>query len=124
MERGSQQKEGEKEREENKRKDKGITELRLQPSPLLIPHGPHPQQDSPPAAVPILEDIGVPRPLDLLVRAIVPQWAPLPLPGPAHAVPAPEHPLLMTGLRAPLGREEVVPPLALDDVRALREAVG
>lgn len=63
------------------------------------------------------------RPLDLPVGPVVPQRPALAFPGPEHAPPAPEHPLLVARLGAALGREEVVPRAAPEEVRALGEAV-
>lgn len=102
--------------------DSKLTKLRLQP-PTIFRSGPHSQQHRPPPPLPILKHIRMPRPLHLLARPIVPQRRPLALPRPEHPPFAPEHPLLVARLGPALRREEVVPPAALDDVRALCNAV-
>lgn len=101
-----------------------LTQLRFQPLLRpLIPHRPHPEQDRPPAAPSVLKDVRMAGPLDLLVRAVVPQRPVLAFPRAEHTLPAAKDPLLVAGLGAALGGEEVVEPIVLDDMRAFRDPV-
>lgn len=96
---------------------------------VLGSHRSNAQKYGPPVPISILEHVHVPRPLDLLRRAVVPQGLSAILPGPVHSTspilcrPAAEDPLLVPGFGAALSREEVVEVPAAKDVRALGDAV-
>lgn len=96
---------------------------------VLGSHRPDTQEHGPPVPISILEHVHVPRPLNLLRRAVVPQGLSAIFPRSVHSTtairhrPAAEDPLLVPGLGAALGREEVVEVPVAKEVRALGDAV-
>lgn len=104
---------------------------------ILDPDRPDAQKHGPPLPVSVLKHVDVARPLYFLRRPIIPQRLPAILPGSVDTTtaatittvvrissPTAENPLLVSGLGAALGREQVVVVPAAKEVRALGDAVG